>query len=73
MAVTSEYCPRCIAGMTLTTPMLAVLMMPQRTFSCRLSAAFQPPIVFVVRGPKVRGSGLESSNLGLLTLGPSYS
>src|SRR5581483_3189521 len=32
IALTSQYVPCCIAGMTFATPMLAVLKMPQRTF-----------------------------------------
>ena len=32
MATTSVNSPLCIAGITLTTPILAVLRMPQRTF-----------------------------------------
>jgi len=32
MATTSEWIPFCMAGMTLPTPILAVLRIPQRIF-----------------------------------------
>src|SRR5579885_2252384 len=33
IATTSQYSPRCMAGITFASPMLAVLKMPQRTLS----------------------------------------
>src|SRR5713226_8341946 len=33
MATTSDHSPRCIAGITFAVPILAELIMPQRTFS----------------------------------------
>src|SRR3989442_13758443 len=55
IATTSVQSPCCIAGITLVTPILAVLRIPQRTFRFMLYSVLDRCV------PHIRGSGRRAS------------